>query len=301
MSATEAIEKITSTSIAFAGLKFCLVDSVKLPFRTDGKPARSNVAADFVDLEELLKYKSLDKYAGIGISIQASKVCAIDVDKCFKVKNDINSADERALEILALFKDCAYCEFSFSGTGLRVLFKHDVIEDYSKTWYIKNSKFELEFYQPSKSYRYVTLTGNVIADNFNSNSDCDKPLRQILDKYMKKQVVAYACNTVATETRSYEELMDLVRIHRFQNARFRDCWCFNAPGSGKDESERDFFMMSYLFENITQDKDLIKQIFESSDFFKTKDRKHIWKWTSNDYRYFNYLYNLIAERHGGTK
>lgn len=300
MGALEAIERLTSTSIAFAGLKFCLVDSTKLPFRTDGKPARSNDANDFVDLEELAECTLLDKYAGVGISIQASNVCAIDVDDCFKVKNDITSADERAKEMLDLFKDCAYCEFSFSGNGLRILFNHDIIEDYSKTYYIKNSAHHLEYYQPSKSYRYVTLTGNVIADNFDKG-DVHEQLMQVLDKYMCKKTVVYACNTSSTETRSYEELMEIVRVHRFHNARFRDCWCFNAPGSGRDESERDFFLLSYLFENVTQDKDLIKQIFESSDFFKTKDRKHVWKWTSNDYRYFNYLYNLISERHGGNK
>ena len=299
MSAIDAIEKIMSTSIAFAGLKFCLVDINKLPFRTDNKPAKSNVMDDFVDIDKLLDCTKLNQYAGVGISIQASNICAIDVDKCFKIRNDITSADERAKEILELFKDDAYCEFSFSGTGLRVLFKHDVIDNYSQHWYIKNSKYDIEFYQPSKSYRYVTLTGNVIYDKFNENANIDDKLKYILDTYMKKQITVYSCNTVSNETRSYDELMTITRIHRFQNAKFRDCWCFNAPGSGKDESERDFFLMSYLFENITQDKSMIQQLFESSDFFKTKDNKHIWKWTSNNYRYFNYLYDLISKRHGG--
>ena len=74
---------------------------------------------------------------------------------------------------------------------------------------------------------------------------------------------------------------------------FQNLWFTNAPGSGKDESERDYHLVAYLFENVTQDHDMIKQIFEQSNFFKTKDYKHVYKWTNQNGRYFEYLYNTI--------
>ena len=37
-----------------------------------------------------------------------------------------------------------------------------------------------------------------------------------------------------------------------------------------------------------------KEVFEMSPFFKSKDRKHVYKWERSDHRYFNYLYNVIS-------
>lgn len=297
MSAIDVIDKIANTQLINANLKYCLVDTSKHPFKTDGLPARPNNVDDFVDFTELLNCEKLDKFAGIGISIQASNMCAIDVDHCFAIPNDVSSADDRAKYCLDLFKNDAYCEFSFSGTGLRILFKHDVIDDYSDLYYIKNEKYAVEYYQPSKSFRYVTVTGNVIYNNDLDTSDnyvdfTDK-LMEFLNKYMKRQIVEHAVYTEEIETRSYEELMKIVKRHYRKDMIFQNLWFKPAPGSGKDESERDYHLVAYLFENITQDKDLIKQIFESSEFFKTKDSHHMYKWTNQDFRYFNYLYTTI--------
>lgn len=300
MSAFDCLERLSNTSLIFSDLKYCLVSEKKVPFRIDNEPARPNELYDFVDFEELLQHTSLDSYAGIGISIQASNISAIDVDKCFSIPNDISSADERAKDIMSLFKDKAYYEFSFSGTGLRVLFRLPLISDYASKYYIKNKKVEMEFYQPNRSFRYVTLTGNVIQDrDIDKEIDLSKEVFTFLDKYMKRAKHQIISQTITSEkeTRSFEELKAQVRIHYFNNSRFQDVWFSQAPGSGKDESERDFFLLSYLFENITQDKELLKQLFESSYFFKSKDSKHKYKWTNCEFRYYNYLYNLIRSTH----
>lgn len=290
MNAIDAIERLSNTKIINANLKYCLVDEYKKPFKIDGSIARPNVIDDFVDFETLLHCMNITSYSGIGISIQASNICAIDVDKCFDRPNDITSADERAKYFLDSFKN-AYCEFSFSGTGLRILFRQNVIDNYSDKYYIKNEKYHIEYYQPTKSFRYVTLTGNTIYDN---NVDANIDLSDFLNKFMlRQQVVHRQINTNTYETRSFEELMKLVKRAYLTNSNFQDLWFKNAPGSGKDESERDYHLVAYLFENITQDKDLIKQIFESSNFFKTKDFKHLNKWKNQNYRYFNYLYDRI--------
>lgn len=299
MNAIEAIDKLLSTQLVNADLRFCLVDEFKRPFTIRNVPARTNVIEDFVPIEELMLCDKLDQYAGIGISIQASKICAIDVDHCFERANDISSADCRALSTLDLFKDCAYCEFSFSGQGLRVLFRHDVIPDYNRDYYIKNGVIHVEYYQPSNSNRYVTLTGNSISD-LPVDVDihkADERLREFLNTYMRRQQIKNAVKTASIETRSLEQILKQVRVHLFKNSYFQKQWFAKAPGSGRDESERDFYLISYLFENITQDKEMLRQVFEDSEFFKTKDEKHYRKWVASDRRYYNYLYDQMLRRH----
>lgn len=297
MKAIEVIEKISNTSLIGFDLKYCLVDTNKHPYKLDNTPARPNKVEDFVDFDKLIESEYLDKFAGIGISIQASEICAIDVDHCFTKPNDVTSGDERAKYFLNLFKDLAYCEFSFSGTGLRIIFKQPLIENYSENYYIKNEKYGIEYYQPSKSFRYVTLTGNVIYDNkINKDLDFVSKIKEFLNKFMLRQINKIVVKTTSKETRTYEELMKLVKKAYLKDITFQNLWFNSAPGSGKDESERDYHLVCYLYENITQDKDLLKQIFETSPFFKTKDKKHIYKWNYNNFRYFNYLYDNIERR-----
>ncbi len=294
MTALECITKISNTNLIYSNLKYCFVTSNKLPVRYDGVLAKPNKIDDFVDLDILLD-NDLTTYAGVGISIQASKICAIDVDKCFLIPNDINSISEIGKDILEMFKDIAYCEFSFSGTGLRILFRMPLIENYSDKYYIKNSNKGIEYYQPSNSYRYVTVTGNVIYDNNIDNYNINI-LYEFLNKYMKKQeIIKSVVNNIDT-TSSYEQLLKKVKYKYLTDCEFQELWFSKAPGSGKDESERDFHILVYLYENITQNKEMIKKLFESSSYFKSKDNKHLNKWEYQDYRYFEYMYKQIIRR-----
>ena len=140
MSALDCLVKLSTTTVFPAGFQFCLVSDSKIPYKMDGVTARPNIVTDFVGIEEIANCENLDEYAGLGISVQASKVCAIDVDKCFKKPNDFDSIDNRGRDIYDRFKDYSYCEFSFSGTGLRILFRSSLIEKYSLDYYIKNEK-----------------------------------------------------------------------------------------------------------------------------------------------------------------
>ena len=278
-------------------LKYCLVTKDKLPYRVDEILARSNHSEDFVSIQEIisnLENINVENYKGVGISIQASNICAIDVDHCFSSPFDITSGDERAQQLIDKFKDLAYIEFSFSGTGLRILFNSNLIENYSDKYYIKNKNNSIEYYQPNNSYRYVTVTGRFIYNNLIKTID-NNIIIDFLNEYMKKTIKSYdnVITTNEVETRTYEQLMKIVRCKYLKDYNFQDLWFTKAPGSGKDESERDYHLVAYLYENVTQDKNLLKQIFESSDFFKTKDWKHINKWKNQNGRYFNYLYDTI--------
>lgn len=296
MSAIDVLTRLSETHLLEADLKYCLVSSDKRPFKIDNTPAKPNEMNDFVNFETLLQHTSLESYAGVGISIQASNICAIDVDHCFKTAFDAMTADYRAKDILERFADYAYCEFSFSGKGLRILFRQKVMEDYSIKYYIKNERYGIEFYQPSKSFRYVTVTGMTISDNqiIDEVPELNEVVHQFLEDYMIRPIrVSFDVKTQAEETRTFEQLLVEVKRFYFKNRQFQDSWFAIAPGSGKDESEKDYKLIALLYENITQDKDMIKKLFESSPYFKTKDSKHIFKWTYQEGRYYNYVYDMI--------
>lgn len=294
MKAIECLDRLKQTSLMSRPLKFCFVDENKRPFKINGEMARPNHIEDFSDMIDLLNSDKINDFAGVGISIQASNIFAIDVDHCFVRDDDLIFEDDRAKEILNIFENKAYCEYSFSGTGLRVLFDAKQIEDYSK-YYIKNSEKQIEFYQPGSSFRYVTLTGNTLSDNFSAIEP--SVLKHFLEKYMKRPVRTSSNTVVKVNDQPIEQLMPKIKWMYLTNHSFQELWFGKAPGSGKDESERDYHLLTYLYEQVTQNKNKIKQLFEMSPYFKSKDWKHIKKWQQQDFRYFNYVFNKIEECH----
>lgn len=271
-------------------LRYCFVNKQKVPFQYNGTDsARPNVSSDFVPLGQLDLAKAAE-FAGVGVSIQASGICAIDIDKCFRVPFDLSTADGRAQDIINIFGDKTYIEFSFSGTGLRILFRAAPISDYEKRYYIKNSRTQCEYYYPQGSNRYVTVTGQTII-YAGINFLPEAILKVFLDTYMIRPVKS-ASGSVREPIQGDRNnlLLHFLRT----NKSFQDNWFDKAPGSGSNESERDFFLLKFIFENITNNQEEAKTIFEESPFFKSKDRKHIYKWTRADNRYFNYLYNVIS-------
>jgi putative DNA primase/helicase len=292
MTAFNIIEAINANKFLCEAhfLRYCFVNKEKVPFQYNGTDsARPNVASDFVPLGQLDLAKATE-FAGVGVSIQASGICAIDVDKCFRVPFDLSTADGRAQDIINIFGDKTYIEFSFSGTGLRILFRAAPISDYEKRYYIKNSRTQCEYYYPQGSNRYVTVTGRTII-YAGINFLPEAILKVFLDTYMIRPVKS----TTGSAREPIQGDRNNLLLHFLRtNKSFQDNWFDKAPGSGSNESERDFFLLKFIFENITNNQEEAKTIFEESPFFKSKDRKHIYKWTRADNRYFNYLYNVIS-------
>jgi len=298
MNAFEAAERIKSnTNLINARLRYCLVTEDKIPTRYDCKQAKPNDVNDFVSLDKF-EDTILKKYAGLGISIQASAISAIDVDHCFSIPFDLESIDDRALNIIDIFKENAYIEFSFSGKGLRVLFTCDAIDNYSDSYYIKNTKTGCEFYNSnSLSYRYVTITGKTIIDHAIQNCPMSQ-LNIFLDKYMRKPRKSNVGQiwSPQIDNRPIDYLLNQVKKLYWHNIQFQDDWFeqnhYLINGESQ-ESETDFRILSMLYTHITQDKEKLKALFEESPFFKTKDSKHMWKWYHNDFRYYNYIYECL--------
>lgn len=289
-------EIINNDNLVNSNLKFCLVNENKLPFKINNMIVNPNKVEDFVDIKELNDLEIIKNYSGIGISIQASNITAIDVDKCFSKPFNLDSADERALDIISRFLEYAYIEFSFSGKGLRILFRQNLIENYSLKYYIKNDNYNIEYYQPNQSYRYVTLTGKTIINNpINFNKDFTHIIINFLDDYMKRpEKIKKNINTTKEDSKTIEQLLKKVKSRLLVDFIFQEKWFSQAPGSNSNESEIDFYLLSYLYENITQNQEKLRLIFESSPYFKSKDSKHLKKWTYNDYRYYNYVYERLG-------
>lgn len=295
MSAIDTLEQIINSELVNYDFRYCFVNRSKIPYRPDGFEARTNVVTDFVTLNELMDSPMLTRkrIVGIGVSIQASNVCAIDIDDCFAESFNFDSVDERGKEILELFEDVAYCEFSFSGHGMRILFLHDIIKNYNERYYIKNSKLNIEYYQPSESNRFVTVTGRYIRNNpIQHATNIDIALNQFLEQYMvrpqKSKKVLATMNDI-----DFESAMNKVTRLYIVNSKFQSLWFSTAPGSGYDESERDYQIVAMLYENVTTNEDVIRQLFEMSPYFQSKDERHLQKWTNNDYRYFKYMYSHL--------
>ena len=292
MSALNTIEAVMANDFLRKAefLRYCYINKEKVPFRSNGTDsARPNVATDFVPIGQLDLSKA-SSFAGLGISIQASGICAIDVDHCFMRPFDLSSADGRAQDIINIFGEATYIEFSFSGTGLRILFKAAPIAEYESKYYIKNSKTHCEYYFPQGSSRYVTITGRSIIYT-TINYVPDTVLKVFLDTYMLRP---RRIDTTRVREPIEGDIDNLILHYLRSNKSFQDNWFDKAPGSGSNESERDFFLLKFIFENITNDRDKAKEVFESSPFFQSKDRKHKYKWERSDNRYFNYLYNVIS-------
>lgn len=305
MSALDALFNITNNQYLFNyHFRYCLVDDSKHPFTIKETMARPNHVEDFVELSELLNLnvETLEKYKGLGISIQASRVCAIDIDHCVEKPFDINSISLLAQQIIEHFEinNCGYIEFSFSGCGIRIFFEANPIKDYELKYYTKNSKLNIEYYYPEGSNRYVTITGRTIVNNNISiqkyKYDTDDVLHRFLEMYMKRRYVLAKQYNNIVDDRNIDELMKIVKLKYLNDYNFQELWFSQAPGSGHDESERDYHLVAYIYDYITKDKDKIKQIFEQSPFFKSKDWKHVNKWTKQDFRYFNYLYDRINNK-----
>lgn len=302
MNAIDVLLNISSTKLILVDkFRYCLVGSDKVPYTINGTNAKPNTFSDFVSLEDIANAENLDKYAGVGISIQASGVCAIDIDHCFKIPFDFNSGDERALYVYNNFKELAYIEFSFSGTGMRVLFFQDPIENYNEKYYIKNSINNIEYYQPSGSARYVTVTGKAICDNdITQKIDFRNVLIDFLDKYMERPRVVIKEPKKIIEAKDKEQAMKRIRGFLWRDVNFqqlwldREEWAFvrNYPGIG--ESEHDAALIGFLYENISHDRQMVKELFEESPYFKTKDAKHMIKWNRMNFRYFNFVFDNIC-------
>lgn len=296
MNALDVVYNIlNNNNLSSFPFKYCLVDNNKVPHNLKGELAKPNNSSDFSYIEDL-PFDILNEYKGLGISIQSSNITAIDVDHCFKEPFNLLSCTSLGEEIMNLFKNHAYIEFSFSGTGMRIFFINDhPIENYQHIYYIKNSKLGIEFYEPYFNARYVTITGKHIFNNPIKILDISV-INNFLNNYMVRPLKSCKRNILkeSKHVKNKEEYMLDIKKLYFKNSDFQNVWFSKAPGSNSNESELDYKLLSYIYDYITDDVEMVKILFMESPFYKSKDWKHINKFTKNNYNYFYYVMNKIS-------
>lgn len=218
-----------------------------------GYHAKSNDEGTFCSYPELLHGYGV--YDGIGIGLFGS-YSAVDIDHCV----DDGKPSKMAQDIIDYCK--SYTELSPSGKGIRIIFKTRDGFSYDKSkYYIKNSEKGLEIYVQGATNRFVTITGNSIGV---SSEIREVDLTPILERYMRRD------NSLASMLRRDRKLADL--------------WNAAAPGSGADESERDLALCSKLAFYLNGDAGMVREYFERSPYYMSKDESHKKKWERDDYR-----------------
>ena len=237
-----------------------LTEKGKIPFNlSTGGYAKSNDETTFATypilLNTITKYLKFDEngkqIGGVGLGIFRG-YSAIDIDHCV---DENGSISEMALDIITFCN--SYTEYSPSKTGIRIIFKTQVKID-KDNFYINNSNLGLEIYISDNTSKFVTITGDKISGDIINEID----ITYILNKYMKKGQF------------NIEKALK-------KDAKLNELWNKQAPGSHADESESDMALCCKLAYYLHNDEQLIKEYFEMSPYYKSKDAAHKKKWASS--------------------
>lgn len=293
--------------------KFCLHEN-KIPKKRRYSKlynASPNNKNDFSSYDSILRdYNSIksDKI-GVGIGIFDS-LCGIDLDHCFKE----GKPSQVAIDILKKMK--SYTEKSLSGEGLHIFFKlkpEEQIEVNQMTHYIKMNEKQLqengfkdtgglELYQGTKDNRYLTLTGDKFLKIDEIREISKEELQDIIETYMKRpeKNISTTNQTFNQSSINYDKQdktdEDFLNIGLEKDDELIRLWNETPSGSGGNESETDFSLLTKLAFWTNCNEALMIQAFESSPYFSRKDDKHQTKWNERkEYQLSRFWTNYNGE------
>ena len=293
--------------------KFCLHEN-KIPKKRRYSKlynASPNNRNDFSSYDSILRdYNSIksDKI-GVGIGIFDS-LCGIDLDHCFKE----GKPSQVAIDILKKMK--SYTEKSLSGEGLHIFFKlkpEEQIEVNQMTHYIKMNEKQLqengfkdtgglELYQGTKDNRYLTLTGDKFLKIDEIREISKEELQDIIETYMKRpeKNISTTSQTFNQSSINYDKQdktdEDFLNIGLEKDDELIRLWNETPSGSGGNESETDFSLLTKLAFWTNRNEELMIQAFESSPYFSRKDDKHQTKWNERkEYQLSRFWTNYNGE------
>ena len=236
---------------------------IKKPYNVlTGYGAKSNDPSTFVSypsmLNNLHKYLLIDdkgkQQGGVGLGIFRG-YSAIDIDHCVDENGNMS---EMAKEIIDFCQ--SYTEYSPSKTGIRIIFKTNVLIDKNE-FYINNQSIGLEIYISDNTNKFVTITGNKISGDTINEVD----ITPLLVKYMKKGVF------------NLQKILD-------KDPKFNELWNKQAPGSHSNENELDAALCCKLAYYLKNNEEEIDKYFRMSPYYASKDALHKSKWNRADYR-----------------
>ena len=238
--------------------------------------SKSNDKTRFNHLDKVLSLTS-SRY-GIGFGI-FDTFGAIDLDHCLNKEGKIIQ-DDFAKVVVDILKELdTYTEKSPSGTGLHLYFKIKDLkmspEEYSKKYMInkrinKETNQGIEVYLSGMTKKFLTITGDRIGDK-DFREITFKELEPILEKYMKRYNAQQ--NTTSSLVTNQK---DFLKIGLEKDSLLIDL--YNDTSHSGNESEEDMRLLSKLAYYCNKDSQAIRQAFESSPYFMTKDEEHLQKW-----------------------
>lgn len=232
----------------------------KVPYnpRTGGG-AQSNNSTTFAPMDAALSASA--EYDGLGVGVFGS-LGAIDIDHCI---DDEGSFSELAASIMSTMN--SYTECSPSGRGVRILFKATGFQYDKPRYYIMNKSLGLEVYIAGCTNKFVTCTGNVIADC--GYEERGEQLQEVLDRFMvrpeRKTEPALPAGTVTLE--------DTALIEKAQQSKggasFSALWAGDITGYGS-HSEADIALCNALAWWTNRDADRMDKLFRQSGLMREK-------------------------------
>ncbi|MBQ3887653.1 MAG: DNA primase [Clostridia bacterium] len=195
--------------------------------------------------------------------------CGIDIDHCI----DLNSGEvnQQALAIVALMD--SYTELSPSGTGLHILYKGTIHDDWKRKKTSALGKgVDLEMYQQG---RYFTVTGKVF-NGHNTVNDREEQAAKVQETYMqtvKKQPSATKQTAMASISLSDRELLDKA-MNAANGMQFARLYSGDTSAYDGDESRADMALCSLLAFWCQRNTDRMDRLFRQSGLMRDKwDRR----------------------------
>lgn len=245
--------------------------------------AKPNDKSTFTTYNNVIKSLKYNEGVGIGIF---DKLCGVDIDHCI---ND-NVINDVAKDIINTLQ--SYTEQSYSGTGVHILFYVDIEEQQrdKEKYYIKNDKLDIEFYFGNLDNRYLTITGNRIND-YDIKTIPFSIIVELLNKYMKRpqqnsESKADAQPHIDIVVNDKMNDNEFLQIGLSKDSELQKL-CNDVAHTYNDnesESSQDIKLFNKLAYWCNCNRDLMIQAFETTPYFKTKDKKHLDKWARADYQ-----------------
>ena len=210
-------------------------------------------------------------YSGIGFVFTAeSEYCGIDIDHCIDESGEIN---KDALDIISTMD--SYAEISPSGTGVHIIYKGKVHDDWKKKkTNALGEGVHLEMYQKD---RYFTVTEN----RFNTSdvNEREKYAELIYKAYMQAVEKPKSAENPPKTPVKHLTLTDRDIIDKAMNSNsgMKFAKLFNGDTSDydNDDSRADMAFCSMLAFWCQKDMDMMDRIFRQSGLMRDKwDEKH---------------------------
>ena len=238
----------------------------KCPYnpRTGGG-AQSTNPATFAPLPAALEALTCSQstaapYSGLGVGIFGD-VCAIDIDHCIDADGVLSDLAADVLEIMS-----SYTERSPSGTGLRILFKANGFQYDKAKYYINNQKAGMEVYIAGATNKYVTVTGDVVADC--SYAERGPQLQQVLKRYMLRPAKGPTPSIAGAV--DIEDAPLIARAKQGRNgAAFAALWAGGTTGYNS-HSEADMALCNALAWWTNRDAARVDRLFRQSGLMREK-------------------------------